>query len=47
MQYLRIGPTPCVITNHPASVSIGDPQLPIFTDSHISDGRINNSGLSQ
>ena len=39
MQYLRIGPTPCVMTSQPASVSIGDPQLPTFTDSHISRGR--------
>ena len=32
MQYLRIGPTPWVMTSQPASVSIGEPQLPIFTD---------------
>ena len=34
MQYLRMGPTPWVITSQPASVSMGEPQLPIFTDSH-------------
>ena len=39
IQYYRIGPTPCVITSQPASVSRGDPQLPIFTDSHSSAGR--------
>ena len=34
MAYLRIGPTPCVRTSQPASVSIGDPQLPSWTNSH-------------
>ena len=36
MQYLRMGPTPWVMTSQPASVSMGEPQLPILTDSHIS-----------
>ena len=34
MQYFLIAPTPWVITSQPASVSMGDPQLPIFTASH-------------
>ena len=33
MQYLRIGPTPWLSTSHPASVSMGDPQFPIWTHS--------------
>ena len=28
MQYFRMGPTPWLSTSHPASVSMGDPQLP-------------------
>ena len=28
MQYFRIGPTPWLITSQPASVSMGEPQLP-------------------
>jgi hypothetical protein len=47
MQYFLIGPTPWVITSHPASVSIGEPQLPIFTDSHVSHGRRTISGSLQ
>jgi len=33
------GPDAVVMTTQPASVSIGEPQLPTFTDSHISLGR--------
>ena len=33
MQYLRIGPTPWVKTSQPASVSMGEPQLPICMNS--------------
>src|SRR5690348_4206786 len=32
--YSLTGPTPCVITNQPSGVSIGDPQFPICTNSH-------------
>ena len=34
MQYFRIGPTPWLSTSQPASVSIGEPQLPSWTNSH-------------
>jgi len=34
IEYSRIGPTPWVRTTQPASVSIGDPQLPICSSSH-------------
>ena len=47
MQYLRIGPTPWVITSQPASVSIGEPQLPIFTVSHARVGRRSSCGSLQ
>ena len=33
MQYWRIGPTPWLSTSQPASVSMGDPQFPICTNS--------------
>ena len=33
MAYFRIGPTPWVSTSQPASVSIGEPQLPSWTNS--------------
>jgi hypothetical protein len=33
MQYFRMGPTPWLRTSHPASVSMGDPQFPIWTSS--------------
>ncbi len=33
MEYLRIGPTPWLSTSQPASVSIGEPQLPICRNS--------------
>ncbi len=28
MEYFRIGPTPWLMTSQPASVSMGEPQLP-------------------
>ena len=34
MAYSRIGPTPCVSTIQPASVSIGEPQFPSWSSSH-------------
>ena len=34
MAYSRIGPTPCVSTIQPASVSTGEPQLPSWSSSH-------------
>ena len=33
MEYLRTGPTPWVSSSQPSSSSIGDPQLPICTNS--------------
>ena len=33
MLYCRMGPTPWVRTSHPASVSRGEPQLPIWNSS--------------
>ena len=47
MQYFRIAPTPWVRTIQPASVSMGEPQLPIFTASHMAEGRRITSGLLQ
>ena len=38
IEYFRIAPTPWVSTSQPASVSIGEPQLPIWTYSHCSVG---------
>ena len=38
MQYLRMGPTPWLRTSHPASVSIGDPQFPIWISSQGNAG---------
>ena len=34
MQYCRIGPTPCVMSSQPFSVSIGEPQLPSWITCH-------------
>ena len=39
MQYLRIGPTPWVRTSQPASVSMGEPQLPSWVNSQGCAGR--------
>ncbi len=47
MQYFRIGPTPCVMTSQPASVSTGEPQFPIFTISHGWAGWRSKMGLLQ
>ena len=47
MQYFRMGPTPWVSTSHPAGVSMGEPQLPTFTDSQISAGRMRIWGSFQ
>ena len=45
MLYSRIGPTPWVSTSQPASVSIGGPQLPSWTISHGSRGRLDQHRL--
>src|SRR5204863_9062038 len=45
-QYLRIGPTPCVITSQPFSVSIGEPALPICINSQGYLGCCNNTASS-
>ena len=42
MQYFRIGPTPCLRTSHPASVSMGDPPFPIWTSSQGKAGLRSN-----
>src|SRR3954454_23249589 len=47
MLYVRIGPTPCVRTSQPASVSIGEPQLPSWSTSHSWVGRCNGVELGQ
>ena len=39
MQYFRMAPAPCVRSSHPAGVSIGEPQFPIWMNSHGSVGR--------
>ena len=38
MQYFRIGPTPWLSTSQPASVSIGEPQLPNWMNSQGNAG---------
>src|SRR6476620_4252685 len=45
-QYCRIAPTPCVISNHPLSVSRGEPQLPICVNSHGYFGSCNLCAFS-
>ena len=35
IEYVRIAPTPCVSTSQPSSSSIGDPQLPSWTELHV------------
>src|SRR3954466_14253123 len=47
IQYFRIGPTPWLSTSQPASVSIGEPQLPIFKNSHGCAGDSNTFGAFQ
>src|SRR5450631_1066452 len=47
IEYFRDAPTPWLSTNQPASVSIGEPQLPICTNSHGEVGLSNNCDLSQ
>ena len=47
MQYCRIGPTPWVIRSQPASVSIGEPQLPICTTCQANSGTWSSRASSQ
>ena len=47
MQYFRIAPTPCVNTSQPASVSIGEPQLPSLMNSHGCAGASRIFGSAQ
>src|SRR4051794_37709888 len=42
MLYVRIGPTPCVSTSQPSSVSMGEPQLPSWIISHDRRGPWND-----
>jgi len=43
MVYLRMGPTPWPRTSHPAAVSMGEPQLPIWTNSQGNRGLMTSS----
>jgi hypothetical protein len=45
-QYRRIGPTAWVMINQPSAVSIGDPQLPICTNSQLYTGSCSFIGFS-
>src|SRR6476469_6768 len=47
IEYVRIGPTPCVSTSHPPSVSIGGPQLPSCNASHACVGSWHGSESGQ
>ena len=42
MEYFRTGPTPCVNNSQPSSSSMGEPQLPICTNSQGYAGRRND-----
>jgi hypothetical protein len=44
-QYFRIAPTPWLNTSQPASVSIGEPQLPSLMNSHGCAGDSNTFGV--